>query len=95
MHLQHIFWGVPEPAQIFVQSQDDYTFCDLATQANPMGPNGGAWCNGTLQGWGWWHRNWESCRFFFMVRPLKYGEHHESELKMVKRCEMVFLKICC
>ncbi|CAE7638868.1 Dnah5 [Symbiodinium pilosum] len=29
---------------------DNYEFCDLATMPNPLLPNGGAWCNGTLQG---------------------------------------------
>ncbi|CAE7947026.1 SWA2, partial [Symbiodinium sp. KB8] len=30
--------------------KDNYEFCDLATLPNPLAPNGGAWCNGTLQG---------------------------------------------
>ncbi|CAE7290773.1 SWA2 [Symbiodinium natans] len=30
--------------------KDNYEFCDLATMPNPLLPNGGAWCNGTLQG---------------------------------------------
>lgn len=29
---------------------DNYEFCDLATAPDPRGPNGGAFCNGTLQG---------------------------------------------
>jgi hypothetical protein len=33
-----------------VSVKDDYEFCDLATKANPLEGNGGAWCNGTLQG---------------------------------------------
>lgn len=32
------------------ENKDDYEFCDLATKANPLEGNGGAWCNGTLQG---------------------------------------------
>jgi len=30
--------------------KDNYEFCDLATSADPLSGNGGAWCNGTLQG---------------------------------------------
>jgi len=30
--------------------KENYEYCDLATQANPLQGNGGAWCNGTLQG---------------------------------------------
>ena len=33
-----------------VSVKDDYEFCDLATKANPLEGNGGAWCNGMLQG---------------------------------------------
>ena len=34
----------------FAGGKENYEFCDLATGANPLLPNGGAWCNGTLQG---------------------------------------------
>lgn len=32
------------------KNEENYEYCDLATQANPLQGNGGAWCNGTLQG---------------------------------------------
>ncbi|CAK9090085.1 unnamed protein product [Durusdinium trenchii] len=31
-------------------NKENYTYCDLATSADPLQPGGGAWCNGTLQG---------------------------------------------
>eukprot|EP00931_Biecheleriopsis_adriatica_P080717 TRINITY_DN54061_c0_g1_i1.p1 TRINITY_DN54061_c0_g1~~TRINITY_DN54061_c0_g1_i1.p1 ORF type:complete len:653 (+),score=112.33 TRINITY_DN54061_c0_g1_i1:40-1998(+) len=32
------------------KDENDFSFCDLATAPDPRSPNGGAFCNGTLQG---------------------------------------------